>query len=91
MGYIKDRKLAFIIGSTTAGTNGNVVRVDLPTGLLFFFTGMRVTRHDGVSRFHGLGVEPDQVVKPSIEGIRAGRDELLESALDYLNKPKTAN
>jgi hypothetical protein len=91
MGYIKDRKLAYIIGSTTAGTNGNVARVYLPSGLMFFFTGMRVTHHDGVTRFHGLGVEPDQIVKPTLEGIRSGRDEVLESAIQYLSKPKMAN
>ncbi len=84
MGYIKDSKLAFIIGSTTAGTNGNIVRVELPSGLNFFFTGMQVTDHDGKSRFHGLGVEPDKVVKPTLAGIRAGRDEQLESAIEYL-------
>jgi Peptidase family S41 len=91
MGYIKDRKLAFIIGSTTAGANGNVVRVDLPSGALFLFTGMRVTHHDGASRFHGLGIEPDKMVKPTLKGIRAGRDELLESAIEHIYKSKMAN
>lgn len=86
MGYIKDKKLATIIGSTTAGTNGDVVMVELPSGIRFWFTGLKVTHHDGTSRFHLLGIEPDQVVKPTLAGIRAGRDEVLESAVEYLQK-----
>ena len=33
MGYIKDFKLATIIGGPTAGTNGNINRFTLPGGL----------------------------------------------------------
>ena len=86
MGYVKDKKLATIIGSTTAGTNGDVVMVELPSGNRFWFTGLKVTRHDGTDRFHLLGVEPDKVVKQTLAGIRAGRDEVLESAVNYLQK-----
>jgi C-terminal processing protease CtpA/Prc len=84
MGYVKDKKLATIIGSTTAGTNGDVVMVELPSGTRFWFTGLKVTHHDGTSRFHLLGIEPDKVVKQTLAGIRAGRDEVLESAVDHL-------
>jgi hypothetical protein len=45
---------------------------------------MKVTHHDGTSRFHLLGIEPDKVVKETLAGIRAGRDEVLESAVEYL-------
>lgn len=86
MGYIKDKELATIIGSTTAGTNGDVVMVELPSGIRFWFTGMKVTRHDGASRFHLIGCEPDKVVKQTLVGIRAGRDEVLEAAVQYLQK-----
>ncbi len=51
MGYVRDCKLATIVGATTAGTNGNVIAFDVPSGLAIWFTGMKVTRHDGSSPF----------------------------------------
>jgi hypothetical protein len=49
MGYVADRKLGTIVGGTTAGTNGNVASFTTPSGFIVNFTGMRVTRHDGLS------------------------------------------
>ena len=81
MGYVKDRKLGTIIGSTTAGTNGNVVRFAVPSGFGITFTGMRVTGHDGRTPHHLAGVQPDIPLEPTIAGLREGRDELLERAI----------
>jgi C-terminal processing protease CtpA/Prc len=81
MGYVRDRRLATIVGATTAGANGNVVSFDVPSGFAISFTGMKVTRHDGSSVFHLLGVEPDIPVAPTIAGLRSGRDEVLERGL----------
>lgn len=82
LGYVSDLKLGEIFGSPTAGANGNVNRLKLPSGLTVTFTGMRVTRHDG-SPFHTIGVQPTVPVEPTIEGVRAGRDEVLERALAW--------
>jgi len=81
MGYVADRKLGTIVGSTTAGTNGNLASFTTPGGFNVGFTGMRVTRHDGRSPHHLLGVAPDVAVAPTIAGVRAGRDEVLEQGL----------
>ncbi len=78
MGYVGDRKLGTIVGGTTAGTNGNIASFSTPGGFNVGFTGMRVTRHDGRSPHHLVGVRPDVAVAPTLEGIRAGRDEVLE-------------
>jgi hypothetical protein len=78
MGYVGDRKLATIVGGATAGANGNVATFQTPSGFSIGFTGMKVTRHDGKSPFHLAGVAPDVPVAPTIEGLRAGRDEVLE-------------
>jgi hypothetical protein len=43
---------------------------------------MRVTRHDGRSPHHGVGVKPDVEIAPTRAGIAAGRDEVLERALE---------
>lgn len=87
MGYVRDYKLGTIIGSTTAGANGNVASFVVPGGFSITFTGMRVTRHDGKTRYHTDGVSPDIPLEPTLAGIRARRDELLERALTILRTP----
>ncbi len=84
MGYIADLHLGTIVGSPTAGTNGNIVDIVTPGGYKITLTGMRVTGHDGVAQLHLVGVPPDVEVVPTIAGIRAGRDEVLERALELL-------
>jgi hypothetical protein len=84
MGYVRDEKLGTIIGGNTAGTNGNVASFDVPGGFSVVFTGMRVTRHDGQSPFHIEGVKPDIAIEPTLMGLRAGRDEVLDRALAHL-------
>jgi C-terminal processing protease CtpA/Prc len=84
MGYVQDRKLGTIVGAPTAGTNGNVVTFRVPSGFSLTFTGMRVTRHDGKTPFHLVGVTPDVAAAPTLAGLRAGRDEVLERALALL-------
>jgi hypothetical protein len=81
MGYIADRKLGTIVGSATAGANGNVVVFVVPGGFRLGFTGMRVTGHDGQAQHHLVGIKPDIPIGPTIAGLRAGRDEVLDRAL----------
>jgi hypothetical protein len=81
MGYVRDHALGTIIGGVTAGANGNIASFTLPGGMSIIFTGMRVTRHDGRTPFHGIGVAPHISLEPTLAGIRAGRDEVLERAL----------
>lgn len=72
--------LGVIVGSPTAGTNGNVNPFALPGGYGVVWTGMRVLRHDG-TRLQGIGITPDIQVRPTISGIAAGRDEVLERGI----------
>jgi len=81
MGYVADHKLGTIVGSTTAGTNGNVASFVVPSGFSISFTGMRVTRHDGKSPYHLVGVKPDVQASPTIAGLRAGRDDVLDRGI----------
>jgi C-terminal processing protease CtpA/Prc len=85
MGIVEAYKLGEIVGETTAGTNGNINIVPLPGGYRVVFTGMKVLKHDG-SRHHGVGIAPTVPVSPTIAGIRAGRDEQLEKALEILER-----
>lgn len=72
-----------LVGSHTVGTTGDTTGVNLPGGVWVQFTGRRVLRGDG-SRFQNIGVVPDVEVYPTVEGMRAGRDEVLEKGVEVL-------
>ncbi|WP_018476233.1 S41 family peptidase [Pontibacter roseus] len=80
MSFIEHYKLATIVGQPTAGTNGNVNPFTLPGGYRISWTGMKVQKHDG-SQLHGVGILPDVYVEKTIQGVREGRDEFLEKAI----------
>lgn len=84
-GYAQDQRLGTIVGSTTRGVDGNITAIDTPSGFRILFTGMKVTHHDGTTRYHAIGTVPDIAVEPTLAGIRAGRDEVLEAALKLLD------
>jgi len=81
MGFIEGYKLATIVGQPTAGTNGNVNSLYLNDGVKFNFTGMLVYKFDG-KLLHGRGIMPDVLMEKTIAGIKAGKDEFLEKALE---------
>ncbi|MEO1051728.1 MAG: S41 family peptidase [Bacteroidota bacterium] len=85
MGYIEGYKLATIIGQPTAGTNGNINPFRLPGGYRINWTGMKVSKHDR-SQHHGIGITPDMYVNKTIEGIKAGRDEFLDKAIEIVSQ-----
>jgi len=71
------------VGTPTCGTNGDVTQVVLPGGVRFRFTGQSVRWPDG-TQLQLRGLQPDLLVAPTLEGIRAGRDEVLEAGVKYL-------
>jgi len=85
MEIVETYKLGEIVGSPTAGTNGNVNETELPLGYRVWWTGMRVEKQKG-GRLHGVGIQPTVPVSRTIQGIREGRDEQLERALTLLLK-----
>ena len=74
-----------VIGSTTAGADGNVSRIDLPGGMRTMISGIGVYYPDGTET-QRVGIVPDIEVKPTIEGIKNGQDEVLEKAVELINK-----
>jgi C-terminal processing protease CtpA/Prc len=71
------------IGSRTAGANGDVTQFPLPGGIHVLFTGHDVRHADG-RQLQRVGLIPDVEVEPTRAGIAAGRDEVLEAAVKYL-------
>ena len=72
------------IGTPTMGANGDVTNLVLPGGIYVYFTGQAVRHIDG-RQLQRLGIQPTIMVAPTIAGIAAGRDEILEAAIKYLN------
>lgn len=74
-----------IIGSTTAGADGNVSKINLPGGLQTQISGIGVYYPNGTET-QRVGIVPDIWIEPTIEGVRTGRDEPLEMAIHLINK-----
>jgi C-terminal processing protease CtpA/Prc len=73
------------IGSPTVGANGDVTTLTLPGGLVVSFSGHDVRHADG-RQLQRVGLVPHIEVRPTIQGIREGRDEVLERAETYLKE-----
>jgi C-terminal processing protease CtpA/Prc len=76
---------ATVIGSTTAGADGNVSRLFLPGSVMTMISGIGVYYPDGTET-QRIGIVPDLKMEPTIEGIKAGKDELLEKAMELINQ-----
>jgi len=76
---------ATVIGSTTAGADGNVSQFALPGGLTTMISGIGVFYPDGKPT-QRVGIVPDITVNPTIASVRAGKDEALEKAMEVILK-----
>ena len=74
-----------IIGSQTAGADGNVSNILLPGGLQTGISGIGVYYPDG-TQTQRIGIVPDIKVEPTINGIKQGKDEVLEKAIEIIEK-----
>jgi C-terminal processing protease CtpA/Prc len=74
-----------VIGSQTAGADGNMAEIVLPGGLKTAISGIGIYYPDG-RETQRIGIVPDIKVKPTIRGIREGRDELLEKAIEFIRQ-----
>jgi len=72
-----------LIGSQTAGADGNVSIIYLPGKIRAAFTGLGVYYPEG-RQTQRIGIVPDIEIRPTIAGLRAGRDEVLERALQFI-------
>ena len=74
-----------IIGSQTAGADGNLSNIVLPGGLKTSISGIGVYYPDG-QETQRVGIVPNIEVKPTIQGIIENRDELLEKAIEIIKQ-----
>lgn len=85
LAIIEAYKLGELVGTPTAGTNGNVVSARFPRTFTARWTGMRVIKHD-TTPHHGVGVLPTIPSSRTIKGISERRDEQIEKALSILQQ-----
>ncbi len=71
---------AVVVGSTTAGADGNYSAITLPGGLSTGISGLGVFYPDGRPT-QRIGIVPDVSVVPTVQGLRDGRDEVLEAGI----------
>lgn len=85
--FFKAANNTTFIGSQTAGANGDVTNFNIPGFTNLTFSGQNVSYPNGQT-MQRKGLVPDIVVKPTIKGIRAGKDEVLERAVVFLKTGK---
>jgi len=74
-----------MVGGPTAGTTGQPLLVPLPGGGSVRVCSTRNFYPDG-REFVGVGVQPDVVVRETVRDVIAGRDAVLEAALERLKR-----
>jgi C-terminal processing protease CtpA/Prc len=77
------------IGSPSAGANGDITDMVLPGGITLVFTGHDVRHLDG-RQLQRVGLRPQVYVRPTLPGLQAGKDEVLDRALEFLKGTSTA-
>lgn len=75
---------AIVVGSPSIGADGNIVKLSLPGSVILHISGLGVYTPEG-GQTQRCGVKPDIECCPTVEGIRAGRDELIEKAIELIN------
>lgn len=73
-----------VIGTQSAGTNGNVSEFVLPGGIRSCFSGLD-WHYPGGWCVQRQGVRLDLEVEPTIGGVRAGRVETREAAVETID------
>lgn len=76
-----------VIGSQTAGTDGDLKELNLPGGYQFIFTGNAIFYPDG-KETQRIGIVPDVVYKPSIKETLSATDAHLQRAIKFINEGK---
>lgn len=78
---------AVVMGSQTAGADGDISIAPFPGGFVSPFSGLGIYYPDG-KETQGIGIVPDIFVYPTQKGIAAGRDEVLEKAKEFISNKK---
>lgn len=78
---------ATIIGSQTAGADGNKFKFEIIKGFKSSFTGIGVF-YPNKKETQRIGIIPNIKIKPTILGMTQGKDEVLDRAVKFINTGK---
>lgn len=76
-------KTAFV-GSPSAGAISDETNFAIPGGIVIDLSG-RDVRHANGGQLQRLGIQPTVAVTPTVDGIRQGKDEVLEKAIEFVS------
>jgi hypothetical protein len=76
-----------VMGSQTAGADGNIVYIPFPGGFKASMSGLGVYYPNG-HETQRIGIVPDIEVKPTIAGIQKDEDEVLNRAIQFITSGK---
>ena len=76
-----------LMGENTVGADGYCLILPIPGGNKVMYTACGIYTPDG-GQTQRIGVSPDIEVKKTIEGIKEGRDEVKEAAVEYIQEQK---
>lgn len=76
---------ATVVGSPSIGADGNIVKLSLPGSVILHISGLGVYTPEG-GQTQRCGVKPDIECYQTVEGLRAGRDELIEKAIEIIKE-----
>ncbi len=83
--FIEQATDVTFVGSPTSGSNGDITSFPLPGGIWVRFSGHDVRHADG-RQLQRVGLQPHVPAAPTIRGLREGRDEVLEKAVEWLEE-----
>jgi len=81
-------KRGALIGEPTGGSTGQPLAFALPGGIMARVCTKRDAYPDG-TEWNGKGIQPNVLVRPTVADVQAGRDAVLEAALQFLNPAAT--
>ena len=84
---LKNGENVTLIGENTVGSNGYCLILPIPGGLEIMFTTTGIYTPEG-GQTQRIGISPDIEVKRTIQGIKEGRDEIKEAAIEYIKDKK---
>jgi carboxyl-terminal processing protease len=81
----KVTRRAQLVGETTAGSFSFTNFTQFDNGMMVNIASVRHTFPDG-SRFEGVGITPDVAIQPTAQDLKAGRDIVLDKAVEIANQ-----
>lgn len=82
--YVKNNNLGTIIGTPTAGSNGNISLYTIPPAIDDATLTMLEVLNKDELQTHVVGIEPDIYIERTLEGVINEEDEFINAAVDYI-------